>query len=286
MRIVAEHPELRRQYEQIVASDPHFGFFSQLWVQDCLHGHWAYVVTEDEQLLLRIPVSKKWGVKAFLQPLFIRELQVLCELSPANLKKLVAFLQKRFFLHLNISSFSIGDFEGQTGRFQQLTLSKDLEALRKAYSENIKRSLKKAQHLQFADLNYTTFQTFFTAQKGENLGALNAAAWQRLEKLVGLAQQQALVHCVGVYQNEALLAVGLFFQWQDKCYFMKGTLNEEGKKVGALVYLMDAMLEKFAAQCQVLDFIGSNQESIAAFYRKFGASNQVYSIVKGRIPLV
>jgi hypothetical protein len=67
---------------------------------------------------------------------------------------------------------------------------------------------------------------------------------------------------------------------------MKGTLNDAGKKTGALVYLIDAVLEKYADECRVLDFIGSNQESIASFYRKFGAKDYHYSIVKGRFPFV
>lgn len=286
MRILAEHPDLRRQYEQIVASDKRFGFFSQIWVQDCLHNRWAYVVNKNDQLILRIPLAQKWGIRAFLQPLFLRELQVLCELNAAQLDDLRTFLHARFLLHLNITTISNCKIDGQTGKYQQLKLSKDLDILRKGYSENIKRSLKKATDLQVSALTYTSFQTFFIAQKGANLGQLNAAAWQRLQKLVVSAQEQGFVYCVGAYRNKELVAASLFFSWQDKLYFMKGTLNEEGKKAGALVYLIDAVLEKFADRCEVLDFIGSNQESIATFYRKFGAKDQMYHIVKGRIPLV
>ena len=286
MRIQAEHPDLRRQYEQIVASDVRFGFFAQVWVQDGLHLQWQYILNADGHLLLRIPVMKKWGLSAHLQPLFIRSLDFTGNDSKDDLTALLIFLKKRNFLHLNLTLSKDLQIPLAAGKFQVLQLGKPMDEIRQGYSENIKRSLKKAKELKLAEVSFGTFQTFFIAQKGENLGNLNAAAWGRLEKLVALAQTKESAYCFGAFDQEQLMAVGLFFKWQDQLYFMKGTLNDHGKKMGGLVFLIDAVLEKFSLSVQTLDFIGSNQESIAAFYRKFGAKDQTYGIVKGRIPLV
>jgi hypothetical protein len=286
MRIQAEHPDLRRQYEQIVASDARFGFFAQVWVQDCLHPQWQYILTKDGQLLLRIPVLKKYGLTAHLQPLFIRSLDIIGSNLKEDLPALLVFLKKRNFLHLNISLSQGSQFPIAIGKFQALQLGKPIDELRQGYSENIKRSLKKAKELSITEVSFATFQTFFIAQKGENLGNLNAAAWGRLEKLVALAQHKEAAFCFGAFDQEQLVAVGLFFKWKDQLYFMKGTLNEAGKRKGGLVFLIDAVLEKYGLDVQTLDFIGSNQESIAAFYRKFGAKDQNYGIIKGRIPFV
>lgn len=286
MRIAAEHPDLRRQYEQIVASQNRFGFFSQIWVQDALHPNWVYVLNDQHQILLRLPVIRKFGLKAYLQPLFMRELDLLTDLSAAQCNDLTTFLRKRSFLHLNISMNYNELREGQTGKFQQLELAGDIELLRAGYSQNLKRNLKKVQDLRIEKVSYSTFQTFFIQQKGEDLGHLNAAAWQRLEKLAAAAEKKEAFYGFGTYSNKELLAVGLFFKWQDQLYFMKGTVNSAGKKAGALLFLMDAVLEKFVKECAVLDFIGSNQESIATFYKKFGAVDHRYLIIKGRVPFV
>ena len=286
MRIQAEHPDLRRQYEQIVASDTRFGFFAQVWVQDCLHPQWQYILNAEEQLLLRIPVMKKWGLSAHLQPLFMRSLDI----TGSNLKEdfapLLVFLKKRNFLHLNISLPHGSQFPIAIGKFQTLQLGKPIDELRQGYSENVKRSLKKAKNLTLFTISFTAFHSFFTEQKGENLGNLNAAAWLRLRTLFANAHEKEQAFCVGVLSNTELLAVGLFFKFQQELYFMKGTLNAQGKEKGALVFLIDAVIEKHIDECTSLDFIGSNQESIAAFYRKFGAKDQNYGIIKGRIPLV
>jgi hypothetical protein len=124
------------------------------------------------------------------------------------------------------------------------------------------------------------------AQKGENLGNLNAAAWQRLSHLFAVAQEKDAAICYGAFEQGSLVAVALFFNWNNKLYFMKGTLNAEGKEIGALVFVLDAVLEKSTTTHQSLDFIGSNQESIAQFYRKFGAKDAYYQVVKGLLPFV
>ena len=56
MRLADEHPELRRKYEQIVASQITFGFFEQTWVQDILHPNWRYLLNAQQDPIFRIPV--------------------------------------------------------------------------------------------------------------------------------------------------------------------------------------------------------------------------------------
>ena len=88
MRLADEHPELRRKYEQIVASQATFGFFAQTWVQDILHPNWRYLLNAQQEPLLRIPMVKKFGLTAYLQPLFIRSLPLCHGYSIADLSAL------------------------------------------------------------------------------------------------------------------------------------------------------------------------------------------------------
>jgi hypothetical protein len=170
--------------------------------------------------------------------------------------------------------------------YQVLKWEQGIDAIRSAYSANIKRVLKKATNLQLETICYQVFQEFFTAQKGENLGNLNASAWQRLSQLFALAQGKDAAICYGAFEQGSLVAVALFFNWNNKLYFMKGTLNAAGKNSGALMFIIDAVLEKSATTHHSLDFIGSNQENIAQFYRKFGAKDAFYQVVKGLLPFV
>ncbi|MEY4992447.1 MAG: hypothetical protein RI948_1329 [Bacteroidota bacterium] len=282
MQLASEHPDLRRKYEQLVASETTFGFFAQTWVQDILHPNWEYVLNHNKEPIVRLPYTKKFGFKAYLQPLFLRSLPLLhgCSISELSL------LKSKLFLHLNFNAQAAILEKDQIGKYQLLQWTDGIAAIRAGYSENVKRNLKKSKGLHLQPLNYAQFQEFFIAQKGEQLGNLNAAAWTRLAALYTAAQEKEQAFCVGVWNGSALLAVGLFFRFKEQLYFMKGTLNDEGKHVGALVFLLDAVLQNFADTCNALDFVGSNQESIAAFYRKFGAKDTYYWVLKGRWPFV
>lgn len=281
MQLQSERPELKRQYEQKVASNNQLGFFEQAWVQDCLHPTWKYLVNAQGYIILRIPVAKRLGFQAYLQPLFIRALHVF---SAPQSDEIVGVLRQKLFVHINLDNPSINN--SNFGIFQKLTWKEGLNELRDGYSANVKRTLKKAANLKLKAVTYQDFQTFFVAQKGENLGSLKKESWLRLAKLFVKAKAMNAAFCVGAFDQERLVASALFFKWKDQLYFMKGTLNDAGKKTGALVYLIDAVLEKYVDECRVLDFIGSNQESIASFYRKFGATDHKYCIVQGRIPIV
>ena len=281
MHLAKETPELKRQFEQQVALAAELDFFNQVWVQDILHERWCYLIDNESNILLRLPYKNKWVLRAYLQPLFIRSLHVF---SAAQSDKIVGALRRKLFLHVNLTLPTSND--SHTGIFQKLTWNDGIDEIRGAYSENVKRGLKKARSLAFKPITYQDFQTFFVDQKGENLGSLKKKSWLRLAQLFAKARAMDAAFCVGAFDQERLVAVALFFKWKDQLYFMKGTLNNLGKKNGALVYLIDAVLEKYADECRVLDFIGSNQESIASFYRKFGAKDYHYSIVKGRFPLV
>jgi hypothetical protein len=281
MHLVKETPILKRQFEQQVALASEHDFFNQVWVQDILHEHWCYLIDHQSAILLRLPFKKKWGLKAFLQPLFIRSLHVF---SAVQSNEIVGTLRRKLFLHVNLTLPTSTHLHA--GIFQKLTWNDGIDAIRAGYSVNVKRSLKKASTLQLKAITYQDFQTFFVAQKGENLGSLNKDSWLRLAQLFIKAKAMNAAFCVGAFDQEELVSVGLFFKWKSSLYFMKGTLNDAGKKTGALVYLIDAVLEKYVDECRVLDFIGSNQESIASFYRKFGAKDHTYCVLKGRFPLV
>jgi hypothetical protein len=251
-------------------------------VQDILHPNWRYLLNAQQDPIFRMPVVKKFGLSAYLQPLFIRSLPLLPGQSIAELSS----LKSKLFLHLNIDVAQEMESRERVGKYQLLQWQEGIAQIRAGYSENVKRSLKKAKGLQLRPIDYKAFHNFFTSQKGENLGNLTAAAWLRLEALFAAAQKREQAFCAGVFLNDQLVAAGLFFRFQQKLYFMKGTLNEEGKSVGALVFLLDAVLQQHADTCTALDFVGSNQESIAAFYRKFGAKDAYYQVLKGRWPFV
>ena len=61
---------------------------------------------------------------------------------------------------------------------------------------------------------------------------------------------------------------------------MKGTVNKLGREKGAFYGLIDFVLQSLIGSFDDFDFIGSNDKGVANFYRKFGAQDFSYSILK------
>ena len=61
---------------------------------------------------------------------------------------------------------------------------------------------------------------------------------------------------------------------------MKGTVNKLGREKGAFYGLIDFVLQSLIGSFDNFDFVGSNEKGVAGFYRKFGAKDFNYSILK------
>ena len=61
---------------------------------------------------------------------------------------------------------------------------------------------------------------------------------------------------------------------------MKGTVNKIGREKGAFYGLIDFVLQSLIGSFDNFDFVGSNDKGVSDFYRKFGAKDFNYSILK------
>ena len=57
---------------------------------------------------------------------------------------------------------------------------------------------------------------------------------------------------------------------------MKGVVNSEGKKVGAMYALFNDFIKSYSNKVEFLDFGGSNDKGLADFNLKFGTKNNKY----------
>jgi hypothetical protein len=228
-----------------------------------------------------VPVASKFGLSYRLQPFFIRALNF-ARNSEDSMNEILEFLSSSArYLHLNFSTPQNASFSGQ-GHYQLLDLNPTLEEIRNGYSSNAKRMLKKipvAYRVEKID-SPSDFVSFFKKQKGEELSGFTDAVWKRLSDLLEATKKQGHLSIFAIKEHNEILAAGVFLSYKGTCYFFKGTATSEGKKNGAMYALLDQVISVIQATHETLDFVGSNNEAIAQFYRKFGATNKSYSILK------
>jgi hypothetical protein len=202
--------------------------------------------------------------------------------SDATYAELIPFLSSSArYIQLNFTE--VNEFpSSDVGQFQQLDLQPSIQELRGDYSTNAKRLLKKVPETYRMETldSPTEFVSFFKQQKGEELIGFTEAVWKRLSDLLEATKQHGHLSIYAMKENDDVIAAGVFISFKGTCYFLKGTATPEAKKNGAMYSLLDQVISAMQSTHHSLDFVGSNNEAIAQFYRKFGAKDQAYSVLK------
>lgn len=104
---------------------------------------------------------------------------------------------------------------------------------------------------------------------------VEAGAFERVQAFAAAAPE--LLRTYGVYHPDGrLLACGAFLKFRNRAsYWLVGN-KPEGRSMGASAFLLHAFISDYAGTDTVLDFEGSDQPGVAAFYRKFGAQHEPY----------
>jgi hypothetical protein len=255
-------------------------FFLNSWVWDLLHPEWNAIVINDYDSFMPIPFKKKLGLVYYFQPMFIREIPVYSKNESHN-RSLLEFLEHTLKLvNLNFNS-EIGNSKLQ-GKFQELIIDSNYDEIYKGYKTNTKRILKKnglTISLKF-DLSVDQFLSFFKSVKEEDIRHLKSAAVLRLVDFLNEVDKRNKAIIVGAYLNNELISAAYFIENKNTLYFMKGTSNLLGRKEGALFHIIDFMIKNKSKRITKIDFVGSNNNAIADFYKKFGATDVNYNIFK------
>lgn len=281
MKLLSSHHTDKRKWDQMVASDAQLDFFSLSWVWDILHPNWEMLCDDSGNYLGILPIANKLGFSYRMQPFFIRSLG-LVETSTDSILELMSFVANSArYVHLNFTGNEEMQ-ECEKGHFQQLNITKEINELRSNYSTNAKRILKKipiSYCLETLD-SPAEFVYFFKGQKGEELIGFTSKVWERLLNLLLETKKHGLLSIYAIKENNEIIAAGAFISYKGVFYFLKGTATKEAKKNGAMYYLLDEVISTIHQTHHTLDFVGSNNEAIAQFYRKFGAKDVKYSILK------
>jgi hypothetical protein len=164
----------------------------------------------------------------------------------------------------------------------ELDISDDVEEVRKKYSQNVKRNLKKAaQHdLQIKKCESSALIQLFKENKGKEVAELNSKAYSTLLELLDKIQQKEKGNCLGVYKEGKLISAAFFTNCLKKSVFLFSASNKTAKEIGANHFLIDTYIENFKKDSLILDFEGSMIPSLARFYASFGAEKKCYYLIE------
>lgn len=276
--------------------DPDGQIFFYSWYLDVVCDHWDGLVAGDYEAVFAIPYRNKLGIKYIIQPYFTRTLDI-CS-SQQSWKSLGQFidsipekfrLQEFCILPSQISDQPIGGYGEKT--FQTVWLNKPFHTLKKAFSTNTLQNLKKAEKnkLRLTDNADTkTVCSNFKKIKGKDLTKFGAREFKVLQSLMDICYKQHHGYTKAVISTtNEIVASAFFMQTHNRITYLKGSTTEEGKKTGAMHFLMAGLMEEKCNQPLLFDFGGSTVASLARFFKGFGGTdNRYYTFRKNNLPLV
>ncbi|MCX7744343.1 MAG: GNAT family N-acetyltransferase [Flavobacteriales bacterium] len=271
----------RIAWDQLIDEALNDSLFGQSWLLDLACKNWQALVLNDYEAALVLPINKKWGIKYAYNPLFIRECGIFSRtpLKRDVLQQFIHAIPRAIFsvdLFLNDSA---GSSLFSQRVYQTLVLNQPIEHLRKNYNENTRRNIRKAEKFNVElvfGTNAAEVTSMFLKNKLPEIKELKPADEVMLRQMLQAAIDRNQGFTALVIKEDECLASAGFIHHKDTLLFFKGSVTETGRKIGAMHFLMDQVLEKYTSKFNIFDFGGSNQPEVSRFYKGFGGIDQVY----------
>lgn len=155
------HSEIdKSRWDNCIKASPAGIAYAASWYLDLVSPGWEALIEDDYAAVFPLTSRRKYGFNYLFQPFFTQQAGLFVQDEFIHAEKTKLFLEsipskfKLIEINLNTSNQieSFGDFNISKRRTHHLSLKKSIDELRKNYSDNLKRNLKK-QNFQIKKLN-------------------------------------------------------------------------------------------------------------------------------------
>ncbi|HYF31276.1 MAG TPA: GNAT family N-acetyltransferase [Chitinophagaceae bacterium] len=260
---------------------------------DHMAKHWDALILGDYEAVMALPWNSKYGIGYVYQPAFTMCCGVFGNnLTEALIGHFIQAIPKKFkLIEINLSAgnvFSIPSGFDQLQSNYTLSLKPAYQELYSNYKENIKRNIKKAQQLGCTITTGIPVHDviLLAKQQLQSLVKIAGHDFQQFEKLYEHLHRQQRANTYGVFSAAGeLIASCVFFFSHNRAYYILVGNHPNGKTAGASHYLIDRFIADHAGHDMILDFEGSDIQSLAFFYSSFGAKWEAYPAIRiNRLP--
>jgi hypothetical protein len=260
---------------------------------DHMAKHWDALVLNDYKVVMPLTWNKKFSIHYLYQPAFTASLGVFGnDLTEEMVGCFIDTIPKKFKLieislnSSNIFSVPIGFSILRTNYY--LSLNKNYKSIYESYRENHQRNVQKSLESGCVAKKNIVIEEIIELNKQQmkNIASISDDDYDRFKKLYQFlfALGKAITYGIFNSQNK-LLASCVFFFSHDRAYYILVGNHPEGRNTGASHTLIDAFIKDHSGKNLILDFEGSDIESLAMFYNGFGATKETYPAIRwNRLP--
>jgi hypothetical protein len=280
----------KAKWDNCVLNSFNGNIYACSWYLDIAHEDWEGLVEEDYQRVMPLTVKTRFGISYLMQPYFVQQLGVFSKsiLNPEIINEFIKNIPSHIkVIDINFNSFNSlynNEYNIKTNNNYVLDLISDYPKLASRYTKNNKRNLKKAiknNLIYMTGVKPELIINLFRNNRGKNIKNWNDSEYLVLQRLIYNAIHKGAGFTGGVYTERNELCAGAFFlKTKSHIIFLFSGSNDEAKSVGAMTFLIDAVIKKYSPGMRVFDFEGSNNDNLARFYKGFGAHNSTYNSLK------
>ncbi len=254
-----------------------FGFS---WYLDIVSPNWHALVLDDYQAVMPLTWKRRYGLFYLIQPVFCQQLGIFTLQPETFIHSFLKHIPRKFLcVKISISNnepLTDSNFTFKTRTNYILYLKKSSQELKREYSKSNAKNIRKAINREVMVTSCPKEESIsFLQNEYHQLLGIRKKHFDVLNTILARGAKYGELECFGAYSGKELLASSCCLL-VNKHIFMTMVASGKGKKARALFLLIDNMIENFSNRDVFLDFGGSDVESIAYFFKGFGAQRESY----------
>jgi hypothetical protein len=281
----------KSKWDACLTAAPNGLIYAYSYYLDQMVKEWDALIVNDYETVMPLPRKKKWGFSYLFQPPMTPALGIFG-------RNISAELVQQFLLAIP-ATFSLWDLS--LNHFNPLascpyplykrnnfilSLNNSYENIQKGYHENTRRNSRKAIKEGCVVQKDISIDKVIAISKKQfpKFTIVGDRLFEQLKKIYAHYNQQSVTYGVLNKNGKLVASCAFLFSNGRACYLLVGN-EPESRTYGASSLLIDSFIQDHQKQNLLLDFEGSDEEGIAGFYKKFGATPEpFYTIYYNRLP--
>ena len=293
IQYVLHHEIEKKKWDDVISNAGNGLIYAYSFYLDETAKHWDGLVLNDYEAVMPLTWNRKFGIYYLYQPAFSACLGVFGQhIHGAIVDHFVQSIPSKFKL-IEISLNSGNKFSAQPDKFipaanYVLSLNKNYDELNKAFRENHQRNIQRS--IQSGNVVHKSIPLDevidLNKQQMKKIAPIPDGAYFHFKRLYQFLSNQNMAITYGIKSDHGkLLSSCVFFFSHNRAYYILVGNHPDGRTTGASHALVDAFIRDHAGQNLVLDFEGSDIESLALFYAGFGSIKETYPLIRwNRLP--
>lgn len=268
------------KYLECVRKSEQYCYQSEIDFLESSNGEdWEFLVEEDYQAVMPVPIIRKLGIKIVLPPPFAQQLGIFSSKDEPYLNQcFFDFLMKKYRVYYY--PFNIKNKIEQLHESPNYYIEQgDYQSVKSRYSatrrRNVRLNHKSNSGLAFfRDLEIKAMQAFFYKNI---LGLKSEKMKNRYYEVLEELYSRKRLKIFGVKKDEKWVSMAVVSDFPEERALLC-LMNDKSVQSNAASIIIDGVLEE-SIQNQTFNFMGSHIPAIQDFNRRFGAVVQSYKII-------